>query len=100
MTVGKYEYSEEPHIITRTEIGDVEFNNTVLKIASQAARKGESIIKDWKAPKQPSEWDNGIYHLFKTNKISLSTNYGIAKLNIGCNYLSRRNPEPRIWNHG
>ena len=39
MTVGKYEYSEEPHIITRTEIGDVEFNNTVLKIASQAARK-------------------------------------------------------------
>lgn len=43
MTVGKYEYSEEPHIITRTEIGDVEFNNTVLKIASQAARKGEYI---------------------------------------------------------
>ena len=42
MTVGKYEYSEEPHIITRTEIGDVEFNNTVLKIASQAARKDHS----------------------------------------------------------
>lgn len=43
MTVIKYGYSEKPRIISRSGIGDAEFDRTVIRIASQASRKGEFI---------------------------------------------------------